>query len=87
MTHETTTHASTNKPLTIDTKSFRELWLPSWREHMASLDYMDKACRRALSKKNFQPLHTARMAVRFQMDDMARVIRDQGGLLLIGGAA
>lgn len=74
-------------PLTINTNSLADLWLPTWREHMASMDYMDKACQRALWKKTFEPLHTARMAVRFQMDDLARCIRDAGGLLLIGGAA
>ena len=74
-------------PLTINTKSLSDLWLPSWREHRASLDYMDKACQRALWKKTFEPLHTARMAVKFQMDDLAIIIRDRGGLLLIGGAA
>jgi|GEM_PF-6126676 len=74
-------------PLTIHTKSLDTLWLPSWREHMASLDYMEKACQRALGKKTFEPLHTARMAVIFEMNTMARQIRDVGGLLLIGGAA
>lgn len=81
------TPATADRPLTIDTNGLRDLWLPSWREHTASLEHMDKLCKKAIFMKTFEPLHTARMAVKFQMNDMAVAIRDCGGLLLIGGAA
>ena len=82
-----TATTTAERPLTIDTNYLRDLWLPSWRAHTASLKHMDRLCKNALYKKTFDPLHTARMAVKFQMNDMAEAIRDCGGLLLIGGAA
>jgi hypothetical protein len=83
----TTNQYTADRQLTIDTNHLRDIWLPVWREHLASLNYMDKASLRAFGKTTYKPLHTARMAVKFQMDELSLVIRDNGGLLLIGGAA
>ncbi len=77
----------TTLPLTIDTARLKDLWLPEYRNEADSLEYMNRACLRAVGKKNFNALNTARCALAINLSETCAEIRDRGGLLLIGGAA
>ena len=79
----------TTPVLTIDTRMLRGLFLPLYREHADSLDFMVRLAQKALGKKSneYDLVHTARMAVRKEVEKLADEITLRGGLLLIGGAA
>lgn len=81
-----TTPAPAAPVLTIDTLRLRDLWLPALRQEQASVEYMDKACLRAIGKPRIWPMHAARMAITRERDETVQHILHRGGLLLIGGA-
>lgn len=73
--------------LTINTKNLGDVWLTSEKRERESLEYMERVCLKAYGRPRYEPMHEARMAVLFRWEDTCRIIRDRGGLLLIGGAA
>jgi len=72
--------------LTIDAKELRSLWIPCEREESDALEYMEAACKKALGKPRYAPMHKARMAVFFQWRNTVDFIHRQGGLLHVGCA-
>lgn len=73
--------------LTINEKNLGNLWLKNEKREREALEYMEYACEKAVGRPRFASLHEARMALYFRWEDTCKIIRDRGGLLLIGGAA
>lgn len=87
-TAHTNTHkpADSARPLTIDTNSLRDLWLPCEQQEREALAYMQNLCMKSVGKKNFAHLNLASTTLKFEYRKTVHQITKLGGLLLIGGA-
>lgn len=82
--------APAEAPLTIDTNRLGDLFLPSYVIAAAAVDVTFKAFkaahRRGPNSKTCTGMNRAHTVCESDLARLAEIIRDRGGLLLIGGA-
>ena len=79
-------HAQT--PLTVDTESLGDLFLPAFHEDAAAVAEMTRLVRRAkLGSAALRVRIRALVHAESALQHTVEVIRERGGLLLLGGVA
>lgn len=73
--------------LTINQERLGDLFLPAIKDDFQALDWLGKAMRRAkgVESPQFQALNWARVALGSAHEKRVGIVRERGGLLLIGG--
>ena len=73
--------------LTIDKYSLRDLWLPAVRKEAAAVERVHEMCIEIDIPRNpsFEALNLAYCALLKELVATVEVVRERGGLLLIGG--
>lgn len=85
---ETGAEALASAPLTIDTGSLRDLWLPIEKSEAESVQLLHVMAFREVRKPViYSALSRGCVALQKEHRETVEEIRERGGLLLIGGAA
>ena len=80
-------HVTTHRPLTINTRSLGDVFLPAERKKRAAMKFMWETAVKKARTKNHDHYVSAHCALEREWDELVYTITSLGGLLLIGGAA